>query len=84
MKKYPEKDYSNKMHDNTSYRALRPGSYYTDNSDLIIKIKTIGYQNEEYAKVKCILVNKNNGIIYSDRYRYYKVYKKNITHWKRL
>lgn len=64
-------------------KILRSGVRYSaDNTDLIADIIKVQYQTEEYAKVKMNLINKKNGIVYEVR-RNYKIYKKNITHWKR-
>ena len=63
---------------------LRRGFTYTaDNTDLKVKIINIRYQNDKYARVKLTLVNKRNGIVYEVN-KNYKIYKKNITHWKVL
>lgn len=62
---------------------LRRGVYVTDNSDLVITIMKVDYQTEEYAKIKCIIANKHNGIVYEVGSRY-KVLKKNISHWKKI
>jgi len=58
--------------------------YTTDNSDLLIHVIAIPYQNTEYAKVKLRLSNKKNGIAYDTRPKHHKVYFKNIVHWIKL
>lgn len=62
---------------------IRKGFYTTENSDLLIHIVNVAFQNEIYVKAKIILSNKRNGIIYDTRPKYYKVLKENITHWFR-
>lgn len=64
-------------------KTLRIGEYTADNTDLIAHIVKVQYQSEEYAKVKLHLINKKNGIVY-EMYKNYKIYKKNITHWRKV
>ena len=61
---------------------ITKGLYVTDNTDLLIEVINIPYQNTEYIKMKVNLSNKRNGIVYETR-KNYKVYRKNIPHWKR-
>jgi intracellular septation protein A len=51
-------------------------------SDLAVHILKIYFQNDKYYKVKATLFNKINGIVYQTNN--FKLYKKNISHWKRL
>lgn len=60
-------------------RLIR-GTYGSDNSDLEMIIIKVRYQSDVYVKVKAILVNKNNGIVY-DR-KNYNLIKEQIKHWK--
>lgn len=62
---------------------IRKGFYATDNSDLLINVVNVAYQNDEYVKAKIQLSNKKNGIVYDTRPKYYKILKNNITHWFR-
>lgn len=63
---------------------LLKGYYTADNSDLLVRIDRIAYAdpNDKYFKVKLSLINKSNGIEY-ERCKNYKLYQKNIGHWKR-
>ena len=63
--------------------TLKKGLYTTDNSDLLIEVKKVRYQTDEYAKISCTLSNKINGIVYVS-YKNHKVFKKNIAHWKKV
>ena len=62
---------------------IKKGLYVTNNSDLLINVLNVAYQNEIYAKIKVQLFNKRNGIVYNLP-EYYKVFKKNIQHWEAL
>ena len=56
------------------------GKYYTDNSDLIIQIHVIHYKAEDYIKCKASLIEKYKGQIVETKN--YKIYYRNIKHWK--
>ena len=62
---------------------IRKGFYTTENSDLLIHVVNVAYQNDEYVKAKIQLSNKKNSIVYDTRPKYYKILKNNITHWFR-
>jgi len=62
---------------------LRKGFYATENSDLLINVVNVAYQNDEYVKAKIQLSNKKNGIVYDIRPKYYRLIKENIKHWFR-
>ena len=64
-------------------REIRKGFYETNNSDLLIHVVNIAYQNDEYVKAKIQLSNKKNYIAYDIRPKYYKILKNNIKHWFR-
>ncbi len=57
-------------------------SYYTENSDLVITIIKVRYRADDYFKAKAKISNRYNGIIYQNKN--YKIYYKNISHWKIL
>jgi hypothetical protein len=62
---------------------LTKGKYYTNNySDLMIYISQIYFQNDEYIKIKGLLFNKNNGILYENKS--YKLYWDNIKNWEEI
>jgi hypothetical protein len=63
---------------------MTAGFYETDNSDLEVQVIRVTYRDPagKYVKVKVNLFNKHNGIQYESN-RNYKLYTKNITHWKR-
>ena len=58
------------------------GLYVTDNSSLVVDVISCGYYNEEYAKIKINLYSKS-GLLYESR-KNYKVWWKNIEHWRRM
>lgn len=62
---------------------LTRGTWTADNSDLNVEILKVSYQKDTYARIKINLYNKHNGIVYETRANY-KVWKKNITHWKKV
>lgn len=61
---------------------LLTGKYKTDNTDLLVKVLKVQYQNDTYVKFKGELYNASNGILYERRN--YKVYKDFITHWTKV
>ena len=61
---------------------IKKGVYYTDNSDLLIELHTIYYRAEEYMKCKASLIDKYRGQILETKT--YKIYYRNIKHWKLL
>ena len=62
---------------------LTKGFYIADNSDLLIEVFYIPYQNSEYSKVKLNIFNKYNGIAYESRKNYKLIHSK-IDHWKKV
>lgn len=62
-------------------KLIKHGGYITDNSDLLIFINKIFYENNEYIKAKITLTNKRNHLFYETKT--FKIFKNKITHWKR-
>jgi hypothetical protein len=60
----------------------RGGTYTNETSDLAITIKNIYYENSKCYKVKAVIFNKRNGIIYEDKS--FVLLKENLKSWKRL
>ena len=57
-------------------------SYTTTNSDLFIDVLAIYHEDTQTIKARVRLRNKHNGIVYEEKNR--KLYKKLISHWKRV
>ncbi len=55
-------------------------SYSSDCSDLAIRILKVHYRGDGYTKVKVILYNKLNGVVYERRTNY-KLIHHQIQHW---
>jgi len=64
---------------------LSRGMYHWDDprSDVGIEVIKVSYEGKDYSKVKAKLFNKRNGIVYDSTLKNYKLYHKNISHWKR-
>ena len=60
---------------------ITKGSYYADNSDLLITIHSIVFSNKVYFKAIATLSNKITFEVYENKK--YKIYFQNIKHWKR-
>jgi len=58
-------------------------AYSTETSDLAIKILKVQYRSDNYTKVKAMLYNRINGIVYEHRSNY-KLIHHRIRHWKIL
>lgn len=54
-------------------------SYTSQNSHLVMKVLNVYHVGESYVKIKGILSNKKNGIIYETKT--YKLMKDQIRHW---
>jgi len=63
-------------------KLVKGGRYTTTNSDLFIDVLAIYHEDDLTIKVKVRLKNKHNGIVYEERNR--RLYKKLISHWKRV
>lgn len=62
---------------------LSTGATYTNNTtDLAITIKNIHYESAVYYKVRAVIFNKKNGIVYENKH--YKLLKSNIKSWRKL
>jgi hypothetical protein len=60
---------------------LKSKHYYMCNiSDIMVYVIKVYYQSDSYIKFKASLYYKNTGFIIETKN--YKVYKKNIKHWK--
>lgn len=62
---------------------LSKGFYIQDNSDLMVEVVKIGYENDRYIKAKLNLWHKRYETLYEYRSNY-KLYKNKITRWKRV
>ena len=60
---------------------ITEGDYITDNSDLLVRIYKVHYRGDGYIKAVLSLFNKRNNIHYETKN--YKIYLKNVTHWKK-
>lgn len=58
---------------------MQKRAWTSDNTDLALYITKVSYENNEYLKVKGMLYNKRNNIVYETKN--YKLYKKRIKHW---
>lgn len=59
---------------------IKRGVYTTDNSDLKVTVHSVRYQCKIYVTFRATLSNKKNGIEYE--HKNYKVFKRNIGHWR--
>lgn len=60
-------------------KLRRLKTYTNDVSSLNFKVLAIHHESDEYYKVKGLLLNKFNGIVYEKKN--YKLYKNRILNW---
>ncbi len=61
---------------------ITKGLYYPRGSDIKLNIVAVPYQDDFRARIKVIMTNKRNGIVYHDA-KYYDVIKRETLHWYR-
>lgn len=60
-------------------KLIKGCTYISNRSGLEVTVISIPYQNKEYCKAK-LLITVNGRLM--ERPKYYKLYWKNIQHWK--